>query len=644
MTTTAIAPLKRQREVPFYPSQEVVERVKLFAEDEGRITTDAEYDWFTSAVRRNFWLHVNAVHAARGFHKRAPLSDIERDMCQWAAYGATTPGDPLAVARMLLAFRLSGKTDLIVCNLPTWQLNRDPERKTLIVSQSKGFAQGCCDLIRKMIDSLFWLRHLKPPPKSPSVRTRDNLTEFDVANIPPHKQPSVRNVGIDGQTEGNHAHTILGDDLETKANSKTFDARASLARMVSEFRHIMYDDTGWEAGETVDPSMILIVGTVKHDESLYFKLGRDGYSCRTYPLRFPRPTHKVYRLAPLVSQKLEQSPGLEDSPLCPLRMSEEQIAKKYSGIANPGATSREYLEELMCCEDVGRLKRYPLKLSDLIVMPVPRTKAPLTVAWGKERNGQSLAYTDGEIGCMGLEGDALYRPVFHDEDPKNWHAYTGTIAYLDPASGKAKDESGFTIASWLGGNIWIHEATGIRIPSIEAQQRQIAAMCRDYRVMRLYVEDNADIFGSFIPTLEAILNEYFIKPAGEEPGWSCSVERVHETQTKELRIIEALEPVMSHHQLIIDPKCLIPTQGLDIDYELQHQISRVRAEKGSLNPNDRVDALASAVRRANDHAILRQSPKEQADRITHDTLEQEELDKLLKSGAITFEDFYGSIR
>ena len=83
----------------------------------------------------------------------------------------------------------------------------------------------------------------------------------------------------------------------------------------------------------------------------------------------------------------------------------------------------------------------------------------------------------------------------------------------------------------------------------------------------------------------------------------CEVQDVRNNKTKELRIIDTLEPVMNSHRLIIDRKVIEkdlrsnsqepPERRLKL--QLVYQMSRISRHRGSLVHDDILDALAGAV-------------------------------------------------
>lgn len=87
--------------------------------------------------------------------------------------------------------------------------------------------------------------------------------------------------------------------------------------------------------------------------------------------------------------------------------------------------------------------------------------------------------------------------------------------------------------------------------------------------------------------------------------YPCEIEENHVTAQKELRIIDALEPVMNQHRLIFDAKTIQDdydsaraaySPDKAPQYMLFYQLSRLSKERGSLRHDDRLDALAQGVK------------------------------------------------
>ena len=90
--------------------------------------------------------------------------------------------------------------------------------------------------------------------------------------------------------------------------------------------------------------------------------------------------------------------------------------------------------------------RYPLKLSDLVVMDLDPNQAPVNIVWGNDPQG-----IWNELPSVGLTGDRYYRPVFYSE--KEYAAYSGSVLTIDP-SGRGKDEMGFSVTKMCMGRIF----------------------------------------------------------------------------------------------------------------------------------------------------------------------------------------------
>jgi hypothetical protein len=115
----------------------------------------------------------------------------------------------------------------------------------------------------------------------------------------------------------------------------------------------------------------------------------------------------------------------------------------------------------------------------------------------------------------------------------------------------------------------------------------------------------------FAALLEPTLRDFFIDPS-EDPhnprGWRCPVEMTRPeaaTAQKELRIIQALEPVTTNHRLVF-------TRQVAENQRLQHQYTRITRQRNCLEHDDELDALAANVARWK--SILNLSPERRAEK------------------------------
>ena len=85
--------------------------------------------------------------------------------------------------------------------------------------------------------------------------------------------------------------------------------------------------------------------------------------------------------------------------------------------------------------------------------------------------------------------------------------------------------------------------------------------------------------------------------------YPCTIEPVRSNMQKERRIINALEPVLNQHRLIINrsvvEKDSQPREDDPIEtalaYQLFHQMTHLTVDKNCLQHDDRLDALAGAI-------------------------------------------------
>ena len=91
--------------------------------------------------------------------------------------------------------------------------------------------------------------------------------------------------------------------------------------------------------------------------------------------------------------------------------------------------------------------------------------------------------------------------------------------------------------------------------------------------------------------------------------YPVTMEEIRHNTQKELRIIEALEPVMNQHRLVVDPKVIQDDYETALknypadkarEYMLFYQLSRITKDRGALKHDDRLEAVAMAVRHFQD--------------------------------------------
>lgn len=455
--------------------------------------------------------------------------------------------------RGLLAWRGSSKTwvTLAYC---VWRLFVEPETRVLLVSKSEKHSRDSLYMARNWIDQVDFLKHLSPDRRGGQ---RDSATKFDVGPASNDRTASFTAASITGQITGTRASLIIGDDVETGINTLTLEMRIRLREMVKEFENII-----------VPGGDIVYLGTPWHEESLYWSLAESGYEFRSYPARVPRD-EKVPFLSPEIRAMAEA--GQEGTPVWKERFTAVDLMERE---AAEGRTT--FLMQYQMVTNLSEGDRYPLTLRDAIVFPVASDKAPTSIAWG-QRNDRGGTTRCEDIPSLGFGTDGWYGPIFWDD---NWAAYTGTVMWVDP-SGRGKDKTAYAVVSHLHGYLWVHEVKGLEGGYSQTVLETLAGVARRLKARRILVEDNFGQ-GMFVSLLEP----YVRRASDEEFG--CSIESVRVSGQKEVRIIQALEPVLNQHRLVVHP-------SVAANQDLQRQWTRITRQRQCLAHDDEIEALAMAV-------------------------------------------------
>jgi hypothetical protein len=457
------------------------------------------------------------------------------------------------------AFRGIGKSWLTAAYV-CWLLWKNPQHKILVVSASKDRADAFSIFVKRLIETVPELAHLKPRGDQ-----RNSNLAFDVGPALPDQSPSVKSVGITGQLTGSRADTIIADDVEVVKNSATVAQREKLSELIKEFDAIL---------KPLATSEIIYLGTPQTEESIYNRLPERGYEIRVWPARYPKDqkhfAQYAGRLAPFIAEAFESGKGRAWSPVEPTRFHEEDLLEREASYGRSG-----FMLQFMLDTTLSDSERYPLKLSDLIVFDVDRDVAPIRIVWASAPD-----QVVGDIPAVGFTGDRLHRPMYVSKDMEG---YTGSLLTIDP-SGRGGDETGYTVTKMLRGMVYLRRAGGIPGGYSEDALTTIAHIARAEKVKAILVESNFGD-GMFVKLLEPVLRRIY----------PCTVEEVRSTGQKERRIIDTLEPVLNNHRLVVDTALLRADQKDEPKFQLFHQLTRITRDRGSLRHDDRLDALAMAV-------------------------------------------------
>lgn len=462
------------------------------------------------------------------------------------------------------AFRGVGKS-WITSAFVVHQLLLDPTLNFLVVSASKNRADDFSTFTLRLIQEIPILQHLIPKETQ-----RSSKIAFDVGLAPAAHAPSVKSVGITGQITGSRADVVIADDVESLNNSLTQGMRDRLGETIKEFEAVLKPN-----------GRILFLGTPQTEMSIYNQLPERGYEVQIWPSRYPTTAQMSgygNRLAPTISKSLEDDPSLAGKPTDPLRFNEDDLLERELSYGKTG-----FALQFMLDTRLSDIDRYPLKLSDLIVMAINPELGPSKVVWA---TSPELAWND--LPCVGLAGDRYYRPM---QTIGEWTPYTGSVMAIDP-SGRGKDETGYAVVKMLNGQLFLTASGGFREGYKTENLELLANVAKQHKVNYIIVEANFGD-GMFSQLLKPVLGKIY----------PCTIEEVRHSQQKEKRIIDTLEPVLNQHRLIIDAKVIDAdykstaslASEVKAQYQLFYQLSRLTRDRGSLSRDDRLDALSMAV-------------------------------------------------
>lgn len=499
---------------------------------------------------RNFlwviWKHLNLPDP----------TPVQYDIAQFLQHGPR---------RLVIeAFRGVGKS-WVTSAFVLWLLYVDPQTKVLVVSASKERADAFSTFTLRLINEVELLQHLRPRDEQ-----RSSKVAFDVGPAQPDHAPSVKSVGINGQIAGSRANVIVADDIEVPNNSATQPLRDKLLEAVKEFDAVLKPG-----------GRVVYLGTPQSEQSVYNALPDRGYTVRIWPSRYPKPDKREKygaKLAPFIATKLDANPDLAGAPTDIARFDDEDLMERELSYGRSGYALQFQLDTSLSDAD-----KYPLRLSDLIVLPVDPLMGPSSLAWGSGPQQRT------ELPAVGLPGDHYYAPVFVSQDYLAWE---GVVMFVDP-SGKGKDETAWIVLRQLHGKLFL---TKLGARQDGYSDDTLSAILKDAKsegVNLILVEPNAGL-GMFAQLLRAKAMEMY--PVTIEDAEWASVQ-------KEVRIIDTLEPIMNQHRLIVTPEVIeydyrSTTEKTSEDvnrYRLFYQMTRITRERNALVRDDRLDALAGAV-------------------------------------------------
>ena len=472
--------------------------------------------------------------------------------------------------KIIQAFRGIGKT-YITAAYVCFRLYLNPNEKILIVSASLEKAKEIAKFIKRLLTEVDELKHLIPNTKNDD---RDAITSFDVAGCTPSVAPSVKVLGVSGQLTGCRATIIIPDDIETSENCRSQEMRERINNAVTEFDNIVTTD-----GE------IVYLGTPHAEDSLYKKLKQRGYVCKIWTCRYVNQEQSIRYDGSLAVFCISNT--LQGQPTEPLRFSEDNLLEREMKMGRS-----KFQMQFMLDPSLSDMEKYPLKLSDLIVMDCDKEKAPEKVAYASD---PSKIVED--VISVGMGNDRFYKPLYISDV---WLPYTGIVMYIDP-SGRGSDETTYAIIGMLNSQLFLLDCGGFRGGYDEKTLSKLAMTAYNYKITEIIIEGNFGD-GMFTKIFEPVVRRIY----------NCPINEVKNHIQKEQRIIDILEPILNQHKLIVNKALIkkdvestrIYPQEQQLQYQLFYQMTRITRDKGCLKHDDKLDAVAGAVSYWTEHMAM----------------------------------------
>jgi hypothetical protein len=331
-----------------------------------------------------------------------------------------------------------------------------------------------------------------------------------------------------------------------------------------------------------DDSRILYLGTPQTTFTIYRTLASRNYRPFVWPARYPSKD-KMAQYEGLLAQDIVEdiemgaTPG---DPTDPDRFTNEDLLEREASMGRSNFQLQFQLDTAL-----SDAEKFPLKFEDLIITAVNPTQAPDAVVWCSDPRNVIK-----DLPTVGLPRDYFYSPMALQGE---WGPYTETICSVDP-SGRGTDETAAVYISQRNGFLYVHEVRAYKDGYGDDTLLDILRGCKKYNVTKLLIETN---FG------DGIVGELFKKHL-QQTKQAIDVEEVRANVRKEDRIIDALEPVMNQHRLILDRGVVEWDYSSNKDappedrllYMLFYQMSRMCREKGAVKHDDRLDCLAQGVK------------------------------------------------
>ena len=440
--------------------------------------------------------------------------------------------------------------------LSVWLLLRNKNEVISVISATSARAESFITFCKLLLMTIPLLQHLAPQGDN-----RSSSRKIDVNGRIPNDSPSLSAFGVTSAKTGSRSSFLIYDDVEIPENSDTAQKREKLLAGVRDSANLGIAGVFRE----------LCICTPQSSESVYNTMLGDGFKRCIIPAEYPEDI-KVYEgdLAKHILRVCNKFPHKIGEATDKRNNMKHLLKQKLKGKAR-------YKLHYMLDTALTDIEKYPLKLSDLIVMDLDSKNAPVQIEYSSEKK-----HTIYDIKHKGFRGDFLRQPRYYSQEERE--SYEGIAMFIDP-SGRGNDETAYCITAHLAGKIFILDFGGVEGGYQEHNLHLLARLAKTYKVNLVQVESNFGD-GAFAELLKPILRKHHL----------CSVEDKRATTQKELRIIETLEPIMMQHRLVINRKSLEIDSDKPSDYSFTYQLTHVTTTRNSLKHDDIVDVVAMGVK------------------------------------------------
>ena len=480
--------------------------------------------------------------------------------------------------RMVQAQRGQAKTT-VTAAYAVWRLIHDPTQRVLIVSSGDKMAKEISNWILQIIGGMEDLACLLPDR---AHGDRASVEAFDVHYVlkGPEKSPSVACMGITGNMQGKRADVLIADDIESQKNAATAEMRERLIHLSRDFTSIN------SKGD------IIYLGTPQSVDSVYNSLPGRGFAIRIWPGRYPTDKeidNYGVHLAPMIREAMEADPSLKTGggldgtrgkPTDDVILGEDILTKKE---IDQGASYFQL--QHMLDTRLSDAERFPLKLSKILFMNIPEGNVPVQL-YGQAAPANLISTpTDHPVTSK------MYRIAGFSNE---FGAFQGTYMYVDPAGGGQNgDETAYAVTRFSAGKVFLMDVGGVPGGLSQESMDTLTAIAKKWKPDTIGIEENygkGALSNTWQPTLFK--------------AHHCTVEDIWESGQKELRIIDTLEPVIGSSRLIVEEDLIVqdwetvqhyPAERR-ASYSFFSQLEKITRDRGALFHDDRIDAVAGAVR------------------------------------------------